>query len=311
MNYMMANTEYLITLQQLKGVGNKTIFKVLGNKLAEIKSLQELFYMCKTNKGKSFVKLTYTDFEVANQKAKSIIAENNANGIGIITFYDINYPSKLRNCITEEGKVDPPLVLYYRGNLDALKMPSIAIIGTRRPTENGSNAAYFFSKEFASRGYNIVSGLAIGCDTKAHEGTMSSNGTTTAVLANGLDWDSIFPKENIELAKSILDAGGLLLSEYPVSTKCNKYYLVARDRLQAGLSKATIGIQSSINGGTMHAIKATLKANKPLFMVKYKHSDDLLDENVQGNEKYINEGLAYSLCSTSVEKAHSVIIGME
>lgn len=117
----------------------------------------------------------------------------------------------LKLCVDETGKPNAPLVLYYRGNLDVLDKPGIAVIGTREPSPNGEKAGLHFAAEFAKRGYNIVSGIAIGCDTTDHKGA------TTAFLANGLDWDSIYPKENLKLAKEMVyNGGGLLLSEYAI-----------------------------------------------------------------------------------------------
>lgn len=122
-------------------------------------------------------------------------------------------------------------------------------------------------------------------------------------LANGLDWESIYPKENLELAKDIVEKGGLLLSEYPIGQSCGRYGLVARDRLQAGLSYATVVIQTGEKGGTMHAVNATIKSGKLLLAVEYKSDEDCIHEKVQGNIKLIQEGKAYPLRSASINEA--------
>jgi DNA processing protein len=96
----------------------------------------------------------------------------------------------------------------------------------------------------------------------------------------------VYPPENKKLADSILDNGGLLMSEYAIGMGVNRYNLVARDRLQAGLADATIVIQTGIHGGTMHAVNATLQAGKPLFVVEY--SKPVLSDKIQGN-KYLKE----------------------
>lgn len=126
---------------------------------------------------------------------------------------------------------------------------------------------------------------------------------TTAFLANGLDWESIYPKENLELARNIIEKGGLLLSEYPVGQSCGRYGLVARDRLQAGLSYATVVIQTGEKGGTMHAVNATINSGKLLFAVEYKNGEDATHEKVQGNVKLIREGKAHPLRSASIDEA--------
>lgn len=201
------------------------------------------------------------------------------------------------------------MLLYYRGNLKVLDLPSIAIIGTREPTLNGIKAGEYFASEFSKRGFNIVSGLAIGCDTTGHVGALKAKGHTTAFLANGLDWESIYPKENLDLAKQIVENDGLLLSEYPVGQSCGRYGLVARDRLQAGLAQATVVIQTGVKGGSMHAVNATIASNKPLLVVEFRSIEDLDNEKVQGNTMLIHNKGAYPLRSNELDSALQIIQG--
>lgn len=300
--------ELVITLQQLEGIGNKTILNKIGNKIpSPIQSLSELSSLWKTLKGKKFESITDYEIKEANQIAKRIIRKAEDEGVGIITYYDTVYPEILRNCTDEQGKLDPPLVLYYRGNIKALDMPGVAIIGTREPTPNGIKAGEYFAGEFAKKGFNIVSGLAVGCDTTGHKGALGAKGVTTAFLANGLDWESIYPKENLELAKEIVANDGLLLTEYPIGQSCGRFGLVARDRLQAGLAKATIVVQTGETGGTMHAVKATIASKKPLFAVVYKNEADLSHEKVQGNIMLIRDEGAVPLRSGEIDSAVAII----
>lgn len=305
---MKLNNEYILTLQLLDGIGNKSIFKILEQIYSPITSLNELLSFLKTLKGKKFQNISYDDIFEANVAARRIIKKSELNDIGLLSFFDPEFPETLKNCTDESGKLDPPLLLYYRGDLSVLKNPGVAVIGTREPTPNGVRAGEYFASEFAKRGYNIVSGLAIGCDTTGHRGALLVNGKTTAFLANGLDWDSIYPKENLELAKEIVEKGGLLLSEYAVGQSCGRYGLVSRDRLQAGLSYATIVVQTGIKGGTMHAINATIASNKPLFAVKFNSQNDNEHEKVQGNIFLIKERGAHALQSTSLDSALEIIV---
>ena len=304
---MKIKTEYILTLKLLDGIGNKSIFKIIENIINPITSLDELLSFLKTLKGKKFLNISYDDIFEANVMAKRIIKDSELNYIGLLSFFDPEFPDILKNCTDEKGKLDPPLILYYRGDLSVLKKPGVSIIGTREPTPNGVRAGEYFASEFAKRGYNIVSGLAIGCDTSGHRGALLAHGVTTAFLANGLDWNSIYPKENLDLAKEIVDKGGLLLSEYHVGQSCDRYGLVARDRLQAGLSYATIVVQTGIKGGTMHAVNATIASNKPLFAVSYNSQQDINHEKVQGNNMLIQEKGAHTLCSKDIEKAFSFL----
>lgn len=300
--------ELVITLQQLEGIGNKTILSKIGGSISTpISTLDELCSLLTTIKGKKFESISDYDLVEANKSAKRIIAHTKKENIGIITYYDALYPEVLQNCKDEQGKLDPPLVLYYRGNIKALEMLGVAVIGTREPTPNGIKAGEFFASEFARRGFNIVSGLAIGCDTTGHKGALAAGGITTAFLANGLDWDSIYPKGNLTLAQDIVANGGLLLSEYPVGQSCGRYGLIARDRLQAGLACATIVVQTGIKGGTMHAVNATIASKKPLYAVEYRNPADNSHEKVQGNLMLIREKGAHPLRSTEIDDVVSQI----
>ena len=133
------------------------------------------------------------------------IAKNN---VFIISKFDEDYPFMLRNLIGNRGEDTSPLILNYKGNLSSIKdRQSIAIIGTRHPTKEGEEAGMYYAKYFAEKGFNIVSGLALGCDTIAHKGALSVNGTTTAILAHGLQM--ISPKRNEFIAKEILEKGNI------------------------------------------------------------------------------------------------------
>ena len=304
---MNLNSEYILTLQLLDGIGNKSIFKIIEQIYCPITSLNELLSFLRTLKSKKFQNISDDDIFEANVAARRIIKRSELNDIGLLSFFDPEFPETLKNCTDESGKLDPPLLLYYRGDLSVLKNPGVAVIGTREPTPNGVRAGEYFASEFAKRGYNIVSGLAIGCDTTGHRGALLANGKTTAFLANGLDWDSIYPKENLELAKEIVEKGGLLLSEYAVGQSCGRYGLVTRDRLQAGLSYATIVVQTGIKGGTMHAVNATIASNKPLFAVSYNSQQDFFHEKVQGNIMLIQEKGAHPLRSKDLETAFTIL----
>jgi len=120
-------------------------------------------------------------------------------------------------------------------------------------------------------------------------------------LANGLDHASIYPEENQDLAEEIVNSGGLLLSEYRIGTTVNRYNLVARDRLQAGLASATLIIQTGVKGGTMHAANATLMANKDLFVMLFKDEGTNNHEKCLGNAYLIKKGAKYIKGSDNID----------
>lgn len=275
---MALSNEFIITLLSIKGIGPAKINKIHnaseGNNIFSLEDLHAL--TVDTVGGKTSP--TYDDMVLAHLKAKHIITKSKELGIGIVSKFDAEFPKELFTTVNENGNSAIPLILYYKGDLSITSKPALAIIGTREPTPEGVHAAKHFAGAFASIGVNIVSGLALGCDSAGHRGALDVGGATTAFLANGLD--SIYPKENDMLAEEIVNKGGLLLTEYPIGTGATKYNLVARDRLQAGLANATLVIQTGIKGGTMHAVKATLLSKKPLLVIDY--SKDLGDK-ISGN----------------------------
>lgn len=147
-----------------------------------------------------------------------------------ITYLDDEYPQTLCDVY------DKPVVLFAKGNVDALKMRIISVVGTRRPTRYGAKVAEEFSREFARAGLCIASGLARGVDGIAHKACVDNASPTIAVFASGLD--VIYPAEHRGLADSILSNGGLLLSEYPLGTKPLQYHFPDRNRIVSGISEA-------------------------------------------------------------------------
>ncbi|TDG35775.1 DNA-processing protein DprA [Pedobacter changchengzhani] len=291
------NIENIIRLTQLRGMGRKTSFKVLET-LTFKPSKEELvdFILDFSNENK-FTRLpiySKDDVQLAFDKAEQIMDKSEKNNVKIISYYDNNYPKSLKEI------PDPPLILNLKGDISILnEMTGIAIIGTRQPTGAGVKAGKYFASLLGKRGYNIVSGLAIGCDASAHIGCLEAKGKTTAILAHG--FQTIYPKENKELATQIVDEGGVLLSEYLIGTGALPNYFIERDRLQSGLSNATIVIQTAEKGGTMHAVNATIKSGKKLAAVKY-NSPELINDKTQGNESLIRAGKAFSLTSLNIEE---------
>jgi DNA processing protein len=289
------DTQKVIALSLLDGVGNKTIMRigeVLSEQQVSIITARELYdFLCMAKERKLVKRLPTLSFEDVEMKcvnAQRIIDASAASGIGAVSFLDDQFPKTLLKTVDEKGNLSVPVVLYYKGDINIAAQPGIAVIGTREPTSEGERIGEYFASEFAKRGFNIVSGLAIGCDTCGHRGALKVGGKTTAFLAHGLT--TIYPPQNEELAERIVQEGGLLMSEYSIGTPISPYFLVARDRLQSGLAKATLVIQTGINGGTMHASNATLVAQKPLFVVGYKDEFTQSHEKTEGNEYLAKKG---------------------
>lgn len=159
----------------------------------------------------------------------------------------------------------PPKSLYFLGNLPDNRLPTVAIVGTRRPTAYGQEVGYRLAYDLAKQGVVIVSGLALGMDTIAHKAALDAGGTTIAVMAGGLD--SIHPSSNRDLAIRILQNGGALVSEYAPGTETFKGNFVARNRLVTGISDGLLVIEASAKSGTMHTANFALEQGKPVMAV--------------------------------------------
>lgn len=172
-----------------------------------------------------------------------------------------DYPKRLRNIY------DPPKKLYVLGNFKRLREKSIAIVGSRKATEYGKKVAFQISQELTKENINIVSGLAIGIDTYAHLGAISiqNQAGTIAVLGSGID--VIYPKENIELARKIIQTGGCIVSEYPLSTKPNKINFPQRNRIISGLSDGVVVVEASEKSGSLITAEFGIEQGKEIFAV--------------------------------------------
>ncbi|HHW49398.1 MAG TPA: DNA-protecting protein DprA [Clostridiaceae bacterium] len=222
------------------------------------------------------------------------------NGIEVLSYLDDNYPQLLKNI------PDPPVLLYCKGNLKALRVgKKVAVIGTRWPTERGIRQAKKISADFAEMGCVIVSGLAIGIDTAAHNGALDAGGMTIAVLPGS--FDNIYPRENIGLAGRILDNGGLLITEYPQGTLMQKRHFVERDRIQSGLSVCVCVIETEVGGGAMHTANFSGIQGRPVFCLRPFDNSHLVQYS--GIKKLLNEGTAVEYPG-SAEEALRMINGM-
>ena len=158
-----------------------------------------------------------------------------------ITPRDDGYPRLLREI------PDPPIGLYRKGKY-AFDRPNIAIVGSRRTTLYGQSVAKKLGAELGQLGFCVVSGLARGIDTAAHEGALSVGGKTAAVLGCGID--IIYPPENLELYRRI-EADGAILSEFPFGRRADRQSFPMRNRVVAGICEAVVVVESDVNGGSM------------------------------------------------------------
>jgi DNA processing protein len=157
---------------------------------------------------------------------------------------------------------NPPLVLYARGKQEALALPGISIVGTRRPTVYGLQMAQGLANDLGSRRICIISGLARGIDAAAHRGCIEGGGYTIAVLGCGID--IVYPREHRQLTKQVLE-NGLLLSEFPPGTSPTPQNFPVRNRIISGLALGTIIIEASEYSGSLITARLAMEQNREVF----------------------------------------------
>ena len=177
-----------------------------------------------------------------NFNEKEYFNKLNNCGINVLTIFDKKYPANLK------GINSAPIVLYVKGTIRNSDKNAISIIGSRKMTSYGKEVAWKFSSELVNYGVTIISGLARGIDTVAHSSALSAGGRTIAVLASGLD--TIYPPENVSLAKKIIKSGALI-SEYPLGYPAFRTNFANRNRIISGLSKAVLVVEGAKKSGTL------------------------------------------------------------
>jgi DNA processing protein len=200
--------------------------------------------------------------------------------IKCLFYFDKEYPAQLKEIY------DPPLVLFYRGELFDNKKLSVSIVGTRKPKGNARRAAFMLGYDFGKIGVNTVSGLAAGIDTESHKGTVMAGGVTVAVLGSGVD--IIYPGSNKKTAMDIIKTGGMILSEFPPGTLPLKYNFPCRNRIISGLSSAVVIVQAPSRSGSLITADYALDQGREIFV----HAEGLNNTSGRGTEELVKSGAA-------------------
>ncbi len=209
--------------------------------IIDTKVYNQLALLCED----SYVDKIINDLKVKNIKALTIASEN--------------YPNKLKDDL-----LDPPICLYYKGNIELLYKLCIAIVGARKITRYGKDVTEKFSRELALNGFCIVSGLARGADTAAHTECLANDGDTIAVLGCGID--VVYPKENKDLYLDIAEKG-LILSEFPLGIEPLSYNFPQRNRIISALSDAVLVTEASEKSGSIITANIALEMGKEIYAV--------------------------------------------
>jgi DNA processing protein len=195
-----------------------------------------------------------------HERAESEIEKVRKLGGDIIVLDDGVYPSLLRETY------DPPVVLYVKGAwAECLDRPCVGIVGSRRCSTYGQNAALMLSRELAQRGVTIVSGLARGIDGAAHRGALEAGGRTVGVMGTGLD--QVYPRDHRKLADDILKHKGALVTQFPLGTPPVSENFPYRNRVISGLSLGVVVVEAAENSGSLITARLAMEQNREVFAV--------------------------------------------
>ncbi|HEY1660686.1 MAG TPA: DNA-processing protein DprA [Candidatus Sulfotelmatobacter sp.] len=210
--------------------------------------------------------------------AREELARAAEQEVVLLCYEDAGYPPRLKEIY------DPPIVLYVRGNVELLKQPGIAMVGTRHPTPYGSGMAERLACDLAVHGLVIISGMARGVDTASHRGAISAKGKTIAVLGTGVD--VMYPKENSRLAEQILALGGAVISEFPLGTSAFPQNFPIRNRILSGMSVGVLVVEAAEYSGTRITARCALEQNRDVFAVP----GNVTNKNSWGPNTLIKQG---------------------
>lgn len=195
-----------------------------------------------------------------HHKAEIEIQRVRKMGDDILVLDDGVYPSLLREIY------DPPIVLYVKGAWSkCLEQPCVAIVGSRRSSTYGQNAALMLARDLAQRGVTIVSGFARGIDAAAHRGALEAGGRTVAVLGTGVD--ECYPRDHRKLGQEILDNGGAMVSQFPLGTPPVSENFPYRNRIISGLSLGVVVVEAAENSGSLITARLAIEQNREVWAV--------------------------------------------
>lgn len=183
----------------------------------------------------------------------------NSRGIHVLDTDSEHYPRLLR----EVSRA--PALLYVWGDPKVLSLPQMAVVGSRNPTPTGRENAATFATDLAAKGITITSGLALGVDAAAHQGALSANGKTVAVLGTGID--QIYPQRNRQLAEQIVASGGAVVSEFPLGTEPQPANFPQRNRIISGLCFGVLVVEAAIKSGSLITARYALQQDREVFAI--------------------------------------------
>jgi DNA processing protein len=256
---LMTSLEALVALNMLPKIGPvrvRRLLEALGEPSAILGAPKDRL-MRVDGIGEETAKILHRWQDHADPQAE--MAEAAERGIEIIPGDHDDYPVPLREAY------DPPLLLYVWGKLEARDRHAISVVGSRRATNYGKQATKKLSYQLAQAGFTIISGLARGIDTAAHEAAVAANGRTIAVIGSGLG--KLYPPENFALAEKIATGNGAVVSEFPLHTAPDKQTFPMRNRIVAAWARAVLVVECPAWSGSLITANLASEYGKPIFAV--------------------------------------------
>ncbi len=252
----MNNKVYLLALNRITNVGPRAVMKFL-ERWPELKTMFSLSKEQLETAGltvKMAAAISNFDFKAVEMD----LAWEQKNGNHLISLEDEHYPALLKEIY------DPPTVLYARGNIHCLQTATVAIVGTRKPSFSGGETAQRFARELSCHNLTIVSGLAEGIDTYAHQGCLDANGKTIAVMGTGIN--RIYPYKSQHLAEKITE-NGLLVTEFALNCPPRPGHFPRRNRIISGFSLGTLVVEAAIKSGSLITARLAMEQNREVFAI--------------------------------------------
>lgn len=214
----------------------------------------------------------------------------------ILPLSDALYPAQLKEIS------DPPLVLFVKGSVDCLLLPQLAVVGSRNADNSGLQNTKLFCSQLVKQGLLITSGLAAGIDSAAHQAALQAGGKTIAVMGTGIN--SIYPKNNRQLAKDIVQSGAVV-SEFPLNTPPKAHHFPRRNRIIAGLSLATLVVEAAERSGTLITARLAMEQNRPVMAIP----GSIHNPRVKGCHALIKQGA--KLVESAEDIYEELTVGIE
>jgi DNA processing protein len=259
-----SSCEYIAHLSSVKGLGLKTFYH-LYNYYGDIENLAKADYESLIASGlkpmmaRSLCSL-HNDL-LLNKSVNSIEKQlewSDQEDQRLLCVEDADYPPMLKEVYC------PPPLIYIKGCVGSLSLPSLAVVGSRKPSIAGKQHAFSFSRDLSFQGFNIVSGLALGVDTQAHKGALEASGITCAVLGTGLD--IIYPRQNRKLAEQIIERGALI-SEMALGSMPVPANFPRRNRLISGLSQGSLIVEAGLKSGSLITANYAVEQNRDVYVI--------------------------------------------